>query len=216
MTKTIQQKLIDQLIEASLQDVVFEGWTKAALKRAGKASGMSDDELEVALNAGVSAIVMQFFERSIDLMVETYEASEEPKKIREKVAFALKAWVTHIEPREAYRRAIHAMLLPGRAHQLTKLHWRVADTIWRLLKDPSTDYNWYTKRLVLSTVIGRLLHKIMRNGDDFDLDAYIDARINDVMQFEKVKGRVLKASEKLPDVTHMLAKLRYGPLGRRG
>ena len=49
--------------------------------------------------------------------------------------------------------------------------------------------------------------------DKAEAGAFLDRRIENVMQFEKVKAQVRKATSGLPDPAGILAKLRYG-LGR--
>jgi len=40
--------------------------------------------------------------------------------------------------------------------------------------------------------------------------SFLDRRIDNVMQFEKVKGKLRKLGDKLPDPIGLLARLRYG------
>ena len=82
--------------------------------------------------------------------------------------------------------------LPLNAPDGAKMLWQTADRIWTLLGDTSEDFNWYTKRMTLSGVIGSTL--LFWLGDDsHDTQAtwdFLDRRIGDVMQFEKAKARV--------------------------
>ena len=89
------------------------------------------------------------------------------------------------------------------------------DAIWRAAGDTSTDYNFYTKRLILSGVYTSTA--AVWFGDDTDgfekTWAFLDRRIEDVMQIEKVKGKAEKVLSALPSPLGLMARLRY-PLGR--
>jgi ubiquinone biosynthesis protein COQ9 len=83
-----------------------------------------------------------------------------------------------------------------------KLIWGTADRIWTGLGDGSRDINWYTKRATLAGVYSSTV--LYWLGDD-SLDnqatwAFLDRRIDDVMQIEKVKAQVRKA----PGVARMM------------
>lgn len=77
--------------------------------------------------------------------------------------------------------------------------WAAADAIWSALGDKSTDFNWYTKRTILSGVLGSTLAAWIGTDDEAQVDEFLDRRIENVMQFEKLKGQVQDAFAKMPD-----------------
>ena len=96
------------------------------------------------------------------------------------------------EDREAVRRAATLFALPGNAAEGARLIWGTADAIWGALGDTSRDYNWYTKRAILSGVYSSsVLFWLGDQSEGFaDTYAFVDRRIEDVMQFEKTKARL--------------------------
>jgi ubiquinone biosynthesis protein COQ9 len=118
-------------------------------------------------------------------------------KVREKVAAGVKAWLAELERHKAAAKraaASPANLLTG-----PKGVWAAADAIWSGLGDKSTDFNWYTKRMILSGVIGSTLAVWLGTDDQKQIDDFLDRRIENVMQFEKFKGQVRDAASKMPD-----------------
>ncbi|MEM6649121.1 MAG: COQ9 family protein, partial [Pseudomonadota bacterium] len=94
---------------------------------------------------------------------------------------------------------------------------RTAGAMWQILGDPSTDINFYTKRLTLSGVYLSTLARWFADeaGDDGEAPyaatwAFLDDRIENVMQFEKVKGRFQKGAPDRQRIAAFLGKLRYG------
>src|SRR6056297_472176 len=91
-------------------------------------------------------------------------------------------------------RAVTLFALPHHAGDSAKAVWQTADAVWNALGDTSEDHNWYTKRATLSGVwAATVLYWL---GDDSpghqNTRAFIDRRIEEVMQIEKVKSRVRK------------------------
>jgi len=82
-------------------------------------------------------------------------------------------------------------------------------------QDLSTDANYYSKRTILSAVISSSLVAWVADtsADKADGRAFIEARIANVMQFEKAKWALKKRTENLPNPAEFLGQLRYG-MGR--
>lgn len=117
------------------------------------------------------------------------EADLAQMRYQDKVAHALRLRLRAITDKEAVRRGTSLFALPYMAADGAKLIWGTADQIWDTLGDTSRDINWYTKRLTLSAVYSSVV--LYWLGDDSldgqATDAFIDRRIADVMQFERVK-----------------------------
>ena len=95
--------------------------------------------------------------------------------------------------REAVRRAAtHCSRLPLYAADGARAIWGTADAIWDALGDPSDDFNWYSKRAILSGVYGAVaLYWLNDDSEDKAATwAFLDRRIDGVMRFEKMKASV--------------------------
>ena len=73
--------------------------------------------------------------------------------------------------------------------------WQTADIIWEWAGDTATDYNRYTKRGLLVTVIGSTTFYWLTKSDASmeDVDQFLRARIENVL-------KVGQAASKLKDV----------------
>ena len=89
--------------------------------------------------------------------------------------------------------------------------------IWKAIGDRSTDANFYSKRAILSGVYASTLAIWIDDGDPDKAKtrAFLDRRIDNVMQIEKAKASWRKFSANLPDVTGVASSLRYGFSRRR-
>jgi len=97
-----------------------------------------------------------------------------------------------VEDRELVRRGMALFSLPHHAPDGAQAIWRTADRIWNALGDSSRDINWYSKRATLSGVYSATV--LYWLGDDSPGHVatwdFLDRRIDDVMQIEKLKGKV--------------------------
>ena len=133
-------------------------------------------------------------------------------KIRERIRALVWARLGAIAGREeALRRAMAIMAMPQNVVRSGKLGWASADAMWRLAGDTATDYNHYTKRALLAGIYAATLAVFVDDESEGKADtaAFLDRRIENVMQFEKVKAQLLRPSDERFSMARFLGRLRY-------
>lgn len=202
----------DALLEAARPLAAFDGWNRATLARAEADAGLPAGTAELVCPAGVVDLLDYWGLKSDRAAVEALAATDlAVLRIRDRVRAGVTARLEAVGPerREAARRAAARLALPDAAARATRITWRAADAIWRALGDPSTDFNFYSKRAILSGVFASTF-AVWLEGDDDRAQAFLDDRIENVMQFEKAKAGARDLAAKLPDPARVLARLRYG------
>ncbi len=197
---------LDKLLDAALPHVAFDGWSDATFRAAVAESGVEPALAATLAPRGAVDLALAFHRRGDARMVEGLKAMDlSAMKFRQRVATAVRLRLELVEDREAVRRGTTLFALPQHAALGAKAIWGTADAIWTALGDTSDDFNWYTKRATLSGVYGATV--LFWLGDDSaghaDTWAFLDRRIEDVMQIEKVKAQVNK--------NPVLGKLMAGP-----
>lgn len=193
----------ERLLDAMLEVAAGQGWTPGAMKEAAQVAGLSEGEVELACPGGVSDL-LEAFARRAALAAEDRmgQADIKEMKIREKVAAGVKAYIAFLEPHKpAIKRAAGS---PYNLFAGPTALWKAADAIWAGLGDKSTDFNWYTKRMTLSAVLGSTLLAWLGTDDEAEVDEFLDHRIENVMQFEKSKKQVQDFVAKMPDLFDVL------------
>ena len=116
------------------------------------------------------------------------------EKIAEAVWIRVSAFEDYQVHQIVLKKALATFLLPANLLPGTKLVWDTADKIWNFMGDTSDDYNWYTKRMILSGIISStFLFFIGDKSEGFvDTRDFINRRISDVMEFEKAKSQAKK------------------------
>ena len=81
--------------------------------------------------------------------------------------------------KEAIRRALALLALPGHARLAARCTARTVDAIWHAAGDRSADFSWYTKRAILAAVYGATVLYWLRDSseDDAATLAFLDRRL---------------------------------------
>jgi ubiquinone biosynthesis protein COQ9 len=140
--------------------------------------------------------------------LEKVERMKIRQRIRDLVMYRLEVANPH---KEALRRALAILAQPQNLGLAARLGWRAADRMWRIAGDTSTDFNHYSKRTILMGVYGSTTLVYLDDAGE-DLAAtrdFLDRRIDNVMQFEKVKASWRRSRERVPSLSRFLGRLRY-------
>ena len=207
------------IFDAALKHVPFDGWTSKSLRQAVSDAGLPEGAEELYFPGGALEVI-RYWAKRLDAASAAHLASLDlgSLKIRDKVTQGVLARLEAIGPHEeAARRAMSRLALPDAAGQGAAQIWSGADTIWCGIGDTSTDVNFYSKRTILSGVIGSSLLSWLSDAssDKAKARGFLDARIQNVMQFEKAKWDFKKKTADFPRPAEILGRLRYGTKRRR-
>ena len=187
---------VTDLMRAATAHVAFDGWSEASFAAAAANCGLSLDDAH-ALCPGGAVDLAAAFHISGDDALRAWAAQTDLGDMRYSQKVARLVWkrIEISDDKELVRRGMTLFSLPQHSAQGASLMWGTADSIWAALGDTSDDLNWYSKRAILSAVFGSsvLFWLGDDSADDADTHAFIDRRISNVMQFEKLKGQVRKS-----------------------
>ncbi len=196
-------KVRGKLLAATLAQIPFDGWTERALEAGAAEAGLDAAEARNAFPGG-PAELLAYFSAEADrrMLAELEKHGLEALKVRQRVAAAVRTRLDHLAPhREAVRRALSFLALPRNAALGAKCMYRTVDAIWYAAGDTATDYNFYTKRLLLagvyaSTVLFWLNDKSPGFADTW---AFLERRIGEVLKVGGIMGRTVGGLLDLPD-----------------
>ncbi|MDZ7790124.1 MAG: COQ9 family protein [Xanthomonadales bacterium] len=143
-----------QLMRATLEHVAFDGWTRQSMNAAADELGLDRREAESAFPGG-PAEVIELFSREADLamLAEFEQRDTAAMRVRDQVALAARIRLEQNEDdREALRRAMSFLAQPQHHLLGLRLLHETCDACWVAAGDGSADYNYYTKRGLLSGV----------------------------------------------------------------
>ena len=183
----------EAMLDAALMHVVFDGWSDLTFRAAMRDSDTPAALAQAAFPRGAVDLALAYHERGDRAMLDRLRATDlSALRFRDKVAAAIRYRLEAVEDKEAVRRGTTLFALPIYAADGARALWGTADRIWTALGDPSDDINWYTKRATLSAVYASTV--LYWLGDQSEGHAatwaFVDRRIGDVMEFEKLKAQV--------------------------
>lgn len=184
----------EALVEAALEHVPFDGWTKQALLAGAEDLDVAPGEVDRLLPDGIRQAIKTYVEL-IDrkMLVALDEKGMDTMKIRERIATAVKTRLELVEDqKDTVRAALAYLALPQHAALGLKLTHGTVDKMWVAAGDTSTDHNWYTKRMLLAGVYGSTLAYWLDDKSEGHADswAFLDRRIGNVMQIPKLTAKL--------------------------
>ncbi|MEZ5932257.1 MAG: COQ9 family protein [Alphaproteobacteria bacterium] len=195
MSKAVErQSQRDRILEAALQHIPFEGWTRRALH-----AGAADIGID-------AATAKRLFPRGGDdllahldvwtdrrLVAAVDQAAVDRLRMRERIKHLVRLRFEILTPhREAMRRALAARLFPSNALAAGPALWRSIDLIWALAGDRADDASYYTKRsLLLAVWTSTFFYWLEDQSPGLEETwAFLERRIDNVLQIGKVRGQI--------------------------
>lgn len=184
----------ERLLDAALPHVPFDGWSDSTLKGAISDSGVDAGLARLAFPRGGIDMALAFHRRGDRALAAEIAGTDiRAMRIRDRVAHCVRRRIELVaDHREAVRRGAALLALPIYAPEGARAIWETADTIWTLCGDDATDYNWYTKRMILASVYSAtLLYWLGDTSPGAERSwEFLDRRIGDVMRFEKTRAEL--------------------------
>lgn len=204
-------RLRDDILLATLPNVVFDGWSLQSLRDGTEMAGHEPSALLRAFPGGVADAIGHFADWTDRETLNRLDSQPlESMKVREKIALAVRTHFEILAPyREAKRRQLSYLALPQNVGFGLRLLYRSVDAMWFAAGDTSTDYNHYTKRALLAAVVSSSTFYWLddQSEDHTDTKAFIDRRLADVMSVGKATASLGKLGSIL---SHLPNPLRFG------
>jgi ubiquinone biosynthesis protein COQ9 len=191
---------------------VFDGWGDQALSQAAALAGINPAVARLAYPGGAMDMIAAWIGSTDARMRAAFgDGSLAGLKVRERIRALLLFRLDSVAGQEeALRRALAIQSMPQNLARTARLGWNSADLMWRLAGDTATDYNHYTKRVLLTGIYTAALAVFLDDSSEGKADtrAFVDRRIEGVMKFEKAKAQLLQPRDRF-DVARFLGRLRY-------
>ena len=196
--KDINKKTKTKLLLSFLENVPFDGWSwetlylsavDVGLTKSKKLSEIEKGNVRDLFNNSLVNLIQEFNIYLDNEMKENFKKSKSknlriPDKINSQIIFRLKAANKF---KEAVRISLGMMALPKNSKIALNMLYKTCDIIWRDCGDKSTDFSFYTKRLILSGVYSSTLSYWLNESDFAKVEDFLQRRLNDVSNFGKIK-----------------------------
>jgi ubiquinone biosynthesis protein COQ9 len=200
------------LAPAIADAAAFDGWADDAVDSAARAHQADPAVARLAFPGGAMDMICAWIDTIDAAMAEAFTPEAlAAMKVRERIRALVQFRLDAVGGREeALKRALATMAMPQNLARSLKAGWHSADAMWRLAGDTATDYNHYTKRAILAGIYAATLAAYADDQSEGKAEtrAFLDRRIDGVMNFEKAKAQLLQPREGF-SMTRFLGRLRY-------
>ncbi|XP_074008896.1 ubiquinone biosynthesis protein COQ9, mitochondrial [Numenius arquata] len=200
-----EEQLQHRILTAALEFVPEHGWTAEAIAEGAKTLGLSvaaagmfhSDGSELILHfvSQCNTKLSELLEQEQKL-VQLGEAEKKPTDqfLRDAVQARLRMLIPYIDK---WPQALSILLLPHNIPSSLNLLTSMIDDIWHYAGDQSTDFNWYTRRAVLTGVYNATELVMMQDSSpDFeDTWRFLENRVADAMNMGNTANQVQSTGE---------------------
>jgi ubiquinone biosynthesis protein COQ9 len=183
----------DQILKISLENInKFNGWNQELLDYANAQAKKTSSIKEFIPISSVKELVTYFLsDNDHKMLTELKKRKTEELPIREKIKQALLIRFK-LHDKEIIKYSCKFLIHPNNADLSFSALANSCDVIWRFAGDKSTDFNFYSKRLLLagiysSSIVFYLSKDDIRNDQ---LEEFIANRIENVMSINKLKTKI--------------------------
>ena len=92
--------------------------------------------------------------------------------------------------KDFYRRTFYFLLIPINYKILTAYLYKSANLMWYIAGDKSTDFNYYTKRMILSGVYSSLILHFINNDSILETEKKLDDSLLKVSKIPLIKEKI--------------------------
>ncbi len=186
----IQAEIRQMLYEEIVRNVPFDGWTDKNLANASKKLGYPENYAKILWSRGIPQLIEMFISNLDRAMLAEFKKSKDKKMgVTQKVKEALRIrFEIMIANKVTYSRALQYLALPWNSPSALRFSWNTADVIWYdVVGDRVTDFNYYTKRTLLSGIYTAALIFFMSDSSPYHEDTFdfIERRVNTIVKIGK-------------------------------
>jgi ubiquinone biosynthesis protein COQ9 len=205
------------LLDGTLSHAAFDGWSQKAFDAGAKDAGIPADRALNAFPGGLAELLAFYHEVEDREMLEAMQrANVSEMRVRDRIAFAVKARLQRNQRhREAIKSACSFLAMPYNGPLALRVLYRTVDAMWYGAGDTATDFNFYTKRALLAGVYSATVLYWLNDKSEGSAEtwAFLDRRIDEVMQVPKVLGKFSAVTSRFPNPFRVAQRLR--PRGLR-
>ena len=177
----------DAAIEALLPNVPFDGWTVAALRAA------AGPDADLLFPGGAVDMIEAYCDLGDRWMEQGAGAALDGLRVSQRVRALIALRFEQNRPhKDAVRRALGVLAVPGNAGVAVRCTARTVDAIWHAAGDGSADFSWYSKRAILAGVYGVTLLFWLTDSseDDARTLAFLDRKLAAVGSIGGLRRRI--------------------------
>jgi ubiquinone biosynthesis protein COQ9 len=196
-----------QVVLRFAKEFVFEkGLTKNCLENISKKYGLNTDETDLLFPQGnIDLIKFALEQLNNDLEVYCRQIDLIRLPIHKRIRKVLLSKISLMNKDKPFYRTIFLnLLIPKKNFSLSSQLYNSVDQLWFIAGDSSTDFNFYTKRLILSGIYSRVMLFFFNNNNQEELENILDESLKRVSKIPEIKSKLKIFKEYLPKIANFI------------
>jgi len=201
----LQKKRLEVLKFAKIF-VSEKGLTKNSLENISKIYGIDINETELLFPEG-NIDLIKFTLDQLNKELEEYCRKIDLIRlpVHKRIKKVLLSKISLMNKNKLFYRSIFFnLLLPKKNFSLSSQLYNSVDQIWFIAGDSSTDFNFYTKRLILSVIYSRIMLYFFNNNNQQDLENILDESLKKVSKIPEIKSKFKIFKEYFPKIANFV------------
>jgi ubiquinone biosynthesis protein COQ9 len=190
------QKTKYEILETALGNIPFDGWEWTVFEDAAIKSDHEKAMASAIFPRKIHDTLSCFSEWADDQMLEVLNNVDTCQmRVRDRIIMGVQTRIQCLTPyKDCVRESAKQLSKPQHVRLGAQITWDCADKIWEWAGDTSTDYNRYTKRGLLSGVIGStMLYWLQDDSENHHQTIeFLHRRIDNVLFLGKNISPVIK------------------------
>ena len=143
------------------------------------------------------------YNKEIENKFHNYNFTRTPihKKIKKILIVSL---IIASDDKVFFKRTINYLLIPGNYTLLIKVLYKLSNNIWNISGDISTDFNFYTKRTILSGIYISTILRHFQTDNMLETEKYLDDLLLKVSKIPKIKNRIGLIKRNIPNLFNFI------------
>ena len=180
--------------------------TKNCLENISKKYGLNADETDLLFPQGnIDLIKFALEQLNNDLEVYCRQIDLIRLPIHKRIRKVLLSKISLMNKDKSFYRTIFLnLLIPKKNFSLSNQLYKSVDQLWFIAGDSSTDFNFYTKRLILSGIYSRVMLFFFNNNNQEELESILDESLKRVSKIPEIKSKLKIFKEYLPKIANFV------------
>jgi len=203
--KSLDKKRLE-LINLAKKTVSKYGWNDSLFEKISFNNRINPEELFILFPDGYKQMLklsLDYLNYELENICNQYDFKRIPVHKRIKKIIIIKINLMK-KNKDFYRRTFYFLLLPINYKLLTAYLYKSVDLMWYLSGDNSTDFNFYTKRMILSGVYSSVILHFISNDSLLETEKKLDNNLLKVSKIPLIKDKIKLYKKSLPSFLRFL------------
>ena len=209
MKKSHNNYLLKKRLEVLKHAKIFiseKGLNKNSLENISKRYGLNINEIELLFPEGIIDLI-KFTLEQLNKELEEYCKKIDLIRlpVHKRIKKVLLSKISLMNKNKLFYRSIFLnLLIPKKNFSLSNQLYNSVDQIWFIAGDSSTDFNFYTKRLILSGIYSRVILFFFNNNNQEELENILDESLKRVSKIPEIKSKLKIFKDYLPKIANFV------------